>query len=336
MPDAAIHFLDVTFGFEKRKPLFEGLCCSLANTSNAGKIIALMGPSGVGKTTFCDLALGIRQPQKGSINFEPRNANVAMIPQKAVLFDELSVEENIACLRYSKTLGRTFQENRIKHAVESLGLADVLKSDTPASALSGGEAQRVMLARIQTIDCDVLILDEPSSFLDNRIKDSFLAALRTTVDESRLLALMVTHVWDEAREVADEVLFFHRVPGSAVTLHGQPISEAHRRPPTIDALYGIHWPACLVLDLADKTPLASLPAEKIPHGARYVGLFKSNCGITERQDWSVKLWNEVRKSSKPNGRRLQTGATAPAADLNIACEFYNSDGLFMKGQDLHL
>ncbi len=330
MPDAALHFSDVTFGFGKRKPLFEGLSCSLANTSDAGKIIALMGPSGVGKTTFCDLALGIRQPQNGSITFAPHDAKIALIPQKAVIFDELSVEENIACLRHSKTLGRTFQKNKIQHAVESLGLADVLRSATPASGLSGGEAQRVMLARIQTIKCDVLILDEPCSFLDNRVKDSFLSALRATVDKSRLLALMITHVWDEALLVADEVLFFYQAPGKAVTLHCHPIDEAQSRPPTIDALYGIHWPDCLVLDLIEKAPLAGLPAKKIPHGARFVGLHRDDHAQLTYDEWACELWNKITKPSRVNGKYLPAATGTTNKDIHITATFYNQNGVLLK------
>jgi len=74
MSDTALHFSGVTFGFVKGKPLFENLSCSLSNNLDKGKIIALMGPSGVGKTTFCDLALGNRQPQQGIVRFEPTNA----------------------------------------------------------------------------------------------------------------------------------------------------------------------------------------------------------------------------------------------------------------------
>ena len=95
MPNAALHFADVTFGFAKRRPLFQRLTCSLSGANGAGKIIALMGPSGVGKTTFCDLALGTRKPQKGMVAIEPLEANIAVIPQKGVIFDELSVESNI-------------------------------------------------------------------------------------------------------------------------------------------------------------------------------------------------------------------------------------------------
>ena len=330
MPETALNFSEVTFGFGKRKPLFENFSCSLANDSTAGKIIALMGPSGVGKTTFCDLALGIRQPQKGSVKFAPENANIAVIPQKGVIFDELSVKDNITCLKYSKNLGKSFHEDKVQHAIESLDLSHVLQSGTHASALSGGEAQRVMLARIQTINCDVLILDEPCSFLDNRAKDSFLSALRATVDKSQFLALMVTHVWDEACQVADEVLFFHQSPGKPVTLHCETVAEAQDCPPTIDALFGIHWPDCLILDLTEGSLLASIPADKIPTGARFAGLFHKSVSNSEDDHWSIKFWVKARKPSISNVRTLRARIPVIAEHRNIASAFYNADGLLLK------
>lgn len=331
MPETALHFSEVTFAFGKRKPLFEDLSCSLANDSGAGKVIALMGPSGVGKTTFCDLALGIRRPQKGTIEFAPQHANIAVIPQKGVIFDELSVKDNVTCLKYSKSLGASFHQDKVQHAIESLGLSHVLENGTRASALSGGEAQRVMLARIQTIDCDVLILDEPCSFLDNRVKESFLGALRVTVDESRLLALFVTHVWDEARSVADEVVFFHQAPGSPVTLYTHTVTDAQNAPPTVDALFGIHWPDCLIFDLSKQPLLSGIPTQDIPNNTRYVGLFKSATHNVEQILWSTQLWTDSRNSLHAGGRPLfHTDAPSRGKEFGISTIFYDADGLFIN------
>lgn len=331
MSETSLNFSNITFGFSKRKPLFEDLSHSFANTSEAGKIIALMGPSGVGKSTFCDLALGIRQPQKGTITFAPKDAKVAVIPQKAVIFDELSVEENIACLRYSKTLGHAFSKDMVQSAIKSLGLADVIRNATRANALSGGEAQRVMLARIQTINCDVLILDEPCSFLDNRVKDSFLSAIRTTVNELCSLTLMVTHDWAEARMVADEVLFFHQEPEKPVTLHCLSIAEAQQRPPTIDALYGIHWPDCKVLDITNKASLG-LSKKTIPHNAHFVGLHREAHSQSVYDEWACKLWNRITTLSSFNDGSLSTATETGTASLNsqIATNFYTQEGTLIK------
>ncbi len=329
MSEVTLKFSNVTYGFGELN-LFEGLTCTLGNTSDAGKVIALMGPSGVGKTTFCDLALGVRRPKNGSISFAPQDSNVAVIPQRAVLFDELSVKENIACLRHSKTLGPTFDKKRVEGAVVSLGLEDVIQRNTSTNSISGGEAQRVMLARTQTINCNVLVLDEPCSFLDNRVKDSFLKALRSTVDKSRLLALMVTHVWSEARQVADEVIFFSQVPGKPVTLHCQSIIESQQCPPTIDALYGIHWPDCLVLDITETAVLADFPCGMIPHGACFIGFFQGASSTYESTHWLYDLWMSVRESSVLSGRASPFVASSIGDNLNMSSVFYDANGLLMK------
>lgn len=277
MPDTTVlRFNNVSFGYKPEFPLFDRLSFTLSNANETGKIVALMGPSGVGKTTFCDLALGTRKQHGGEIVLEPAGAKVAFIPQKGVMFEELDIRENIACLKHSRSLGTSFREDRIRHAVDSLGLAQVLQNNTKTSNLSGGEAQRVMLARIQTIGCNILILDEPCSFLDNKVKDAFLDALRVTVDEYRLLALMVTHLWDEAQLIADEVIFFHQAPGRAVTLRHCSIDEARRVPPTVDAFWGIHWPEGVVLSVEECLAEGLLLRSEIPSDARYVGLLNGH------------------------------------------------------------
>ena len=273
MPDTALHFSNLSFAFDRSPTMFDGLNCSFENRGGGGKLIALMGPSGVGKSTFCELALGNLKPQNGSVRYEPEHANLAVIPQRAVVFEELSVEENIACLRYSDTLGSTFQESRVATAAASLGLSTLLQGAGGTASLSGGEAQRVMLARIQTVDCQLLILDEPCSFLDNRMKDSFLSALRKAIDELGLLSLMVTHVWDEVRIIADEVVFFHHVPGQALSLHRCGVEQAQLRPPTLDALYAIHWPRVELDEYqADGSPAPDWIAQA-PSNCRYRAAF---------------------------------------------------------------
>lgn len=330
MHETAIHFSEVTFGFGKHKPLFKNFCCSLVNDSAAGKIIALVGPSGVGKTTFCDLALGIRQPQDGTVTFLPEDAHIAVIPQKGVIFDELSVRDNIACLRYSRSLGKSFREDRVQRSIESLGLSPVLQTGTHASALSGGEAQRVMLARIQTINCDVVILDEPCSFLDNRVKDSFLAALQATVVESRLLALMVTHVWDEARLVADEVLFFHQAFGKSVTVYRHTVAEAQNSPPTIDALFGIHWPNCAVLDRCAIDLLPDGLKSHIPQSAHFVGLFSNGLDHSPCAAWINDLWNHVATSRNSEASRLRQLRANTSEVILDNCVFYDEGGVKLR------
>lgn len=276
MRDIAIQFLDVTFGFGKNRPVFGGLSCEVRKQPGKGKIVALMGPSGIGKTTFCDLILSSHTPNAGSVILTPKNANLGLIPQKGVIFEELSVRDNISCLKHSRSIGHTFREDRVDQSVAALDLGSVLTAGTSASRLSGGEAQRVMLARIQTVDCDILILDEPCSFLDNRVKQTFLTALRETVADKGILALMVTHVWNEAKLVADEMMFFHQPHSQGVVIHQVSVDQAAAAPPTIDALFAIHWPECALFEIGPKSSSPNMPSIVIPRLAAQVAFF--NCG----------------------------------------------------------
>lgn len=327
MVNVSLNFSDVSFGFHGNDLLFEGLTLSIGNTNGLGKIIALMGPSGIGKSTFCELMLGIHKPRGGSITFEPKKPNVALIPQKGIVFEELSIEENIACLKHSTTLGPTFRQEMVNRAAETLGLMDLLHKSA-SSKLSGGEAQRVMLARIQTIKCDLLILDEPCSFLDNMVKGTFLAQVRQTIDKSSMLALMVTHIWNEARLIADEVIFFNRIDGNTVTLHPVTTLEAEERPPTIDALYGIWWPNCRHVNFDDAITLLGRPIEGIPASTHIVGLHSRNsAGESAPHDWACQLWARIEKNLDENNRRMLGVLNKDNSAGHIMANFYDKNGV---------
>jgi ABC-type nitrate/sulfonate/bicarbonate transport system ATPase subunit len=284
MYEPFLDFHNVTFGYTRNKPLFENLTCSIARNVASGTVVALMGPSGVGKTTFCDLAIGTKRPLAGSVTFAAKNAHIATIPQKGVVFGEMTIEQNISCLRFSKTLGATFSESRVQTALDDLNLRAVSSNGVNAENLSGGEAQRVMLARIHTIDCDLLVLDEPCSFLDNRVKNSFLAALKSTVAKQKLLALMVTHVWQEARLIADEVYFFNQSEGRPVTLHMRTPRDAEECPPTADAMFSIYWPDCMLLETGEIPSAMDFVFPATPFDATHVGIIFGSERAKDRSD----------------------------------------------------
>lgn len=323
MCDVAVTFTDVSFGFRRGKPLFNRLTVDLGGGTANGKIVALMGPNGIGKSTFCHLVLGTRRPDSGSIKSTPAQPRVAAIPQKGVVFDELSVLENISCLKYSTTLRRTFQLERVSKAVEALGLKGVVEANTPSSEISGGEAQRVMLARVQTVDCDLLVLDEPCSSLDNQVKGTFLDALRATVDAGRILALMVTHVWDEAQMVADELIFFHRTGDGTVSLHQATVAAAAEKPPTIDALYSIYWPDCAVVGRNSFQQLAGQFA--IPDEVTYLGLF-TNAAQPARSSLAEVVGKRLGSAS----RRTPPHRAGPSPFQHTV--FFGADGVIIPGQ----
>jgi energy-coupling factor transporter ATP-binding protein EcfA2 len=183
-----------------------------------------------------------------------------------------------------------------------------------------------MLARVQTVDCGILILDEPCSFLDNRVKETFLAALRQTVSNRGLLALLVTHVWEEARLVADDVIFFHRPAAGPVSPMVSQVDRFVRIPPSIDAMYAIHWPHCTLLERKDVANLIGEKKAPIPDGTQFVGLFSAAAEGT-----STELARMIsRRFAESGGLRHQAIPNAPnlprIRDLN-QCVFFGVDGV---------
>ena len=328
MRNISIEFQNVTFGYPSQVPLFTNFSLSLSNGSAGGRIVAIMGPSGIGKTTLCDLALGIQKPKQGRVKLDPNPPHIALIPQKGIIFDELTVRENVACLRYSKSLGRTFRQTKVDEAIGLLGLSKLLKNGTRAGVLSPGEAQRVMLARIHTIDCEILVLDEPCSFLDNQVKGWFLDALRETADRGSILTLFVTHVWEEANQVADEAVFLYPNANGGADAYPVPTSLARSCPPTIDALFSIHWPRCVVLDRAELKQMNYLGAATVPDSAKIAGVFDDNgdksAGLLIKAEQIKKILQ-----ARP-GWPLRDSARLPASLFRVdelRCVFYNQDGI---------
>lgn len=170
-----IYLNDITFSYDDSgKPVFENLSLKI----NSGEVTAIVGPSGAGKTTLIDLILGIYKPNEGDIYLSTQSQkvnpesiiNFAYVPQMPNLISG-SLQENI-------TLGLKQSEVNIeflKHAVTSSGLDDLIKNlpngldtkiDSIGNRLSGGELQRISIARALYLDAKLIVLDEGTSSLD--------------------------------------------------------------------------------------------------------------------------------------------------------------------------
>jgi molybdate transport system ATP-binding protein len=171
-------------------------------------ITGLFGPSGAGKTTLLEIIAGLRRPKSGSvwlnarpltdagkrIQIAPEHRRVGYVPQDLALFPHLSAGEN---LHYGlRRDGRAQLPSR--RVVEVLELAPLLTR--PISQLSGGEQQRVALGRALLAEPEVLLLDEPLSNLDDRLKERILDCIRDVQSEFRVPVVYVTHSqWELAR-----------------------------------------------------------------------------------------------------------------------------------------
>ncbi|MFO0904423.1 MAG: ATP-binding cassette domain-containing protein [Pirellulales bacterium] len=164
-------------------------------------VTALVGPSGVGKTTTLQLIAGLLQPTHGRIVLDdrvlcdverrvfvpPEHREIGLVPQDYLLFPHLTVEQN---LRYGLRRNRRSPFD-YAHLVDVLELGD-LQTRYPA-ALSGGQRQRVAIGRAILRGPRLLLLDEPLSALDDQLKQQVVAFLRRTLSEYPVPTLLVSH-----------------------------------------------------------------------------------------------------------------------------------------------
>lgn len=191
-------------------------------TINEGDVYALLGPSGCGKTTILRCVAGLEQPEKGEIMLEGQimyssvthesvptyRRNIGMLFQSYAIWPHLTIFDNVAFpLIYGKKRHRRKHRKKIREDV-SLVL-DMVQlggmEDRPATLLSGGQQQRVALARAIIRQPSILLLDEPLSNLDARLRDDVRKELRLLVKKHNLTALYVTHDQVEALSLADRI-----------------------------------------------------------------------------------------------------------------------------------
>lgn len=202
--------------FEEIHHRFNGGAETLRGVSlaaKAGEVLCLLGPSGSGKTTLLRIAAGIEPQTSGkvllndreiagpSVFLPPEKRSIGLVFQDFALFPHLSILDNV---RFGLTaLSKEESRRHGMAALERVGL-DRLAGNFP-HALSGGEQQRVALARALAPRPAVLLLDEPFSGLDSRLKDSVRAETLEILRQSRATAIVVTHDAEEAMRMGDRI-----------------------------------------------------------------------------------------------------------------------------------
>lgn len=221
---------NLTFGYEKGHPLFKDVSVSLSSQGPRGKIVALMGRSGCGKTTLLRLLAGLERPWQGRIVTSPGAVQMSMIYQHPVFFDHLTVSGNAYYFERLASVRDRINREQLAPLVSQLNLKDILRRHK-IDALSGGERQRLALFRALSIQPDILFLDEPCTGLDIVIKQEFLSYLRSVVESRGLLGIYVTHHADEASLVADDVVFLRRSDNYPITkIWRGEVADLIRRP----------------------------------------------------------------------------------------------------------
>jgi ABC-type sugar transport system ATPase subunit len=231
---------EVSFTYGK-EPVLSGVSLELPD----GGVTVLIGPSGSGKSTLLQLLAGLLHPSAGRILFDGEDVtrvpterrDVGVVFQSYALFPHLTVRDNIAfglrtgrqrfSLRSSRrTPSRHTLEARVWDAAALLGLERLL--DRKPSQLSGGEQQRVALARALAPRPALLLLDEPLSALDARLRRSVRAELAALLRQLGTTVFYVTHDQEEAMLLADHLVVLHQ---GRVVQAGPPL-DLYRRPAT--------------------------------------------------------------------------------------------------------
>ena len=193
-------------------PALDGLSLAV----DEGELLTVLGPSGSGKSTALRVIAGLEAPDAGTVRVggrdvtaaDPPDRGVAMVFQSFALFPHLSALDNIAFGLRARGTARDQAARRAREVAATLGLSDLL--GRRPSELSGGERQRVALARGLAGSPQVLLLDEPLSNLDARLRAEARAEIRRVQEASGVTTIHVTHDQDEALGLGHRVAVLDR------------------------------------------------------------------------------------------------------------------------------
>jgi putative spermidine/putrescine transport system ATP-binding protein len=180
-------------------------------TVGAGEFLTLLGPSGCGKTTALRIVAGFESPDSGAVilddrdiaNLPPSRRNMGMVFQAYSLFPNMTAEQNVAFGLRLRKVPREEQARRLERLFDLIGLSHA-RARYPHQ-LSGGQQQRVALARALAIEPRVLLLDEPLSALDARVRVQLREEIRRIQTDLGITTLYVTHDQEEALSISDRI-----------------------------------------------------------------------------------------------------------------------------------
>jgi putative spermidine/putrescine transport system ATP-binding protein len=181
-----------------------------------GEFVSFLGPSGCGKTTTLRMIAGFERPTGGRINLndrdityaKPNERNVGMVFQAYALFPNMTVAQNVGFGLKLRGEDKAAIKSRVGELLELIHLPD--KGGAYPHELSGGQQQRVALARALAIRPQVLLLDEPLSALDAKIRDELRNEIRRIQNELGITTIYVTHDQEEAMAISDRVVVMSR------------------------------------------------------------------------------------------------------------------------------
>ncbi len=226
--DLAIRGIEKSFGPVK---VLRGLTIDIPD----GQFVTLLGPSGCGKTTLLRIIAGFELPDQGQVSLggvdllalPAHKRPVNTVFQSYALFPHLRVQDNVAFGLHSRRLPAAEIAKRVHEAMETMRIVDLARRHP--HELSGGQRQRVALARALVNEPEVLLLDEPMSALDAKLRHEVQGELKRIQRQYQTTFILVTHDQDEAIAVSDRILIMQEgriaQDGSPEEVYERPISR---------------------------------------------------------------------------------------------------------------
>ena len=297
--------------------------------ADQGEVVCLLGPSGCGKTTLLRIVAGLETADAGRVRFDGRplegvpvhRRGFGLMFQDYALFPHKDVAANVAFGLRMQALSRTEVADRVSEMLELVGLEGY--GDRRVYELSGGEQQRVALARSLAPGPHLLMLDEPLGSLDRALREELMGELRVILKRVGVTSIYVTHDQQEAFAVSDRVIILRR---GRVMQQGTP-QDVYFQPDS-------PWVARF-LGLSNLVPGRVVAAEPGPGGETTVVIRSSLGQMTLRSAEPLRLDQEVTVLIRPEAARL---VGEPAAEGECVIEGVVRGCSFRGGQtrlDVH-
>lgn len=208
---------NINVEYQKGSPILKDFSLRVKN----GELIVILGPSGCGKSTLLTAISGLKKPTSGSIifgetclfskhkhiNVPPEQRNIGFVFQSYALWPHMSVYQNIAFALKAKRYKKDVIKGMVDDILETVHMSEY--ADKYPGELSGGEKQRIALARSLVYQPSVLLLDEPLANLDANLKTSIMREIKEIQRKLGITTIYVTHDQSEAFEIADRIVIMN-------------------------------------------------------------------------------------------------------------------------------
>ncbi len=203
---------DIRIEYEKSKPILDHFDLAV----NEGDLVSLLGPSGCGKTTTLRTVAGFIEPVAGTVHIDardvtrlpPNKRDIGIVFQSYALFPHLTVFQNVAFGLQRRGVSKAEQATRVADALTLVDMAEF--ADRRPAQLSGGQRQRVAVARAIVIEPTLLLMDEPLSNLDAKLRVGMRTEIRRLQQRLGTTTLYVTHDHVEALTLSDQIVVMNR------------------------------------------------------------------------------------------------------------------------------